>query len=233
MQSVILAGGLGTRLLPYTMFLPKPMLPLGEKPLLEHLIEWNVQHGLDDIVICISYLGRLIENYFGNGGEFGVSIQYARSKKPLATAGQLHTARDLLDDTFVCMYGDSLYDFDLGSMINAHRHNSAFITMALHRHTSTIPYGVIDTHADGSVLSWREKPKITNQINAGCYVMEPDIMKHIPADVPWGMDAVIKSTMNDGSKVYGHVFEGDFIDVGTRDSYDTLSQKYRERLKNV
>ena len=101
MKAIILAGGLGTRLQPYTTFIPKPMLPLGEKPLLEHLIEWIKKNGIKEIVICVSYLRKTIEDYFENGKRFGVKIEYAATNKPLATAGQLKTAEKFIDDTFV------------------------------------------------------------------------------------------------------------------------------------
>ena len=117
MKAVILAGGLGTRLKPYTNSLPKPMLPLGEKPILEHLIEWVRKNGVKEIVLCVSYLRKKIEDYFGDGEKFGVKIEYAISKKPLATAGQLKTAEKFIDGTFVCLYGDSIYNFSLRSMI--------------------------------------------------------------------------------------------------------------------
>src|SRR6266496_1352021 len=123
MKAVILAGGLGTRLQPYTFFIPKPMLPLGNKPLLEHLIEWvtsgnsknnsNSYSKIDHIILCVSYLHRTIEDYFEDGARFGIKIDYARSDRPLATAGQLKTAEKFLDDTFVCLYGDAVYAFDL------------------------------------------------------------------------------------------------------------------------
>ena len=109
MKAVILAGGLGTRLQPYTMFVPKPMLPLGEKPLLEHTIRWAKKNGIKSFVLCTSYLHRVIEDYFEDGARFGVNIEYSTVDKPLATAGQLKTAEEFIDDTFVCMYGDSIF----------------------------------------------------------------------------------------------------------------------------
>ena len=126
MKAVILAGGLGTRLQPYTMFVPKPMLPLGEKPLLEHTIRWAKKNGIKSFVLCTSYLHRVIEDYFEDGARFGVNIEYSTVDKPLATAGQLKTAEEFIDDTFVCMYGDSIFDFSLRSMISRHKRNKSF-----------------------------------------------------------------------------------------------------------
>jgi len=116
-KAVILAGGLGTRLQPYTTFLPKPMLPLGEKPILEHIIDWTRKNGVKSIVLCVSYLRKTIEDYFEEGKRLGVDIEYAISNKPLATAGQLKTAEDFIDGTFVCIYGDTIFDFSLRNMI--------------------------------------------------------------------------------------------------------------------
>src|ERR671932_50239 len=162
MKAVILAGGLGTRLQPYTFFIPKPMLPLGNKPLLEHIIEWLAHSGrktrkpmahkeeentedwknattnfapkkskIDHIILCVSYLHRTIEDYFEDGSRFGIKIEYARSERPLATAGQLKTAEKLLDESFVCVYGDSIYEFNLHKMIRQHNESKAFVTMAV------------------------------------------------------------------------------------------------------
>ncbi len=116
MKAVIIAGGLGVRLRPLTNKKPKPMLPLDKKPLLEHLIKWIKKNGIKDIVLCVSYLHETIEKYFEDGSKFGVKIEYAVSKKPLATAGQLKTAQKFIDDTFVCVYGDTIFDFNLKNM---------------------------------------------------------------------------------------------------------------------
>ena len=131
MKAIILAGGLGTRLYPYTKSLPKPMLPLGKKPILEHEIEWVKKNGINEIVICVSYLRKKIEDYFGDGKKFGVKIEYAISSKPLATAGQLKTAEKFIDDTFVCVYGDTILDFNLKNMVRRHKKKKSFVTMSL------------------------------------------------------------------------------------------------------
>ena len=154
MKVVILAGGLGTRLQPYTNSLPKPMLPLGEKPILEHLIEWIKKNGVKEIVLCVSYLRKKIEDYFGDGKKFGVKIEYAISKNPLATAGQLKTAEKFIDDTFVCLYGDSIYNFSLKNMISDHKRKKSTVTMSLYGYKFNMKYGVIDTTNTGRVTAW-------------------------------------------------------------------------------
>lgn len=233
MKAVILAGGLGTRLQPYTTFLPKPMLPLGEKPILEHLIEWTQKNGVKSIVLCVSYLRKTIEDYFEDGKRFGVNIEYAVSNKPLATAGQLKTAEEFIDDTFVCMYGDSIFDFNLRSMIKHHKQKKSFVTMNLYEYKTNLPYGVIETTKTGKVVAWNEKPEITANVNTGCYVMEPEIMELIPKNVPYGMDDVIRKAMAKNKLVSSVVSKKGFLDIGNKTTYRKANQEYLQKLGKI
>lgn len=233
MKAVILAGGLGTRLQPYTTFLPKPMLPLGEKPILEHLIEWTQKNGVKSIVLCVSYLRKTIEDYFEDGKRFGVNIEYAVSNKPLATAGQLKTAEEFIDDTFVCMYGDSIFDFNLRNMIKHHKQKKSFVTMNLYEYKTNLPYGVIETTKTGKVVAWNEKPEITANVNTGCYVMEPEIMELIPKNVPYGMDDVIRKAMAKNKLVNSVVSKKGFLDIGNKTTYRKANQEYLQKLGKI
>ena len=233
MKAVILAGGLGTRLQPYTTFLPKPMLPLGEKPILEHLVDWSKKNGIKSVVLCVSYLRKTIEDYFEDGKRFGVNIEYAVSNKPLATAGQLKTAEKFIDDTFVCMYGDSIFDFNLRSMINQHQQKKSFVTMSLYEYKTNLPYGVIETTKTGKVIAWNEKPEIKANINMGCYVMEPGVMDLIPKNIPYGMDDVIKKAMIKKKLIGSIVSKKGFLDIGNKASYKKANQEYLQKLGNI
>ncbi len=233
MKAVILAGGLGTRLQPYTTFLPKPMLPLGEKPILEHLMEWSKKNGVKSFVLCVSYLRKSIEDYFEDGKKFGVSIEYAISNKPLATAGQLKTAEKFIDDTFVCMYGDSIYGFNLRNMIKQHKQKKSFVTMSLKEYKTKLPYGVIETAKNNKVTAWNEKPEIKANINMGCYVMEPKIMKHIPKNKPYGMDSVIKNVMSKKKLVSSFISKNGFIDIGNKESYEKANSEFIRKLGRI
>jgi mannose-1-phosphate guanylyltransferase len=246
MKAVILAGGLGTRLQPYTFFIPKPMLPLGNKPLLEHIIEWlksnnnnsNAEGVIDHIVICVSYLHRTIEDYFEDGSRFGVKIEYARSERPLATAGQLKTAEKLLDDTFVCLYGDSIYEFNLANMIEEHRKFKAFISMALLSYKTKLKYGFIDVDIHGSgdnrITNWTEKPEVSGLINIGCYVIEPEFLKLIPISCAFGMDDAVRKTLEQKRIVKGYkVSESGFLDIGDKKSYLDAYKRYVEKLGKI
>ena len=233
MKAIILAGGLGTRLQPYTTFIPKPMLPLGEKPLLEHLIGWVKKNGVKDIVLCVSYLRKTIEDYFEDGKRFGVKIEYAVSNKPLATAGQLKTAEKLIDNTFVCIYGDSIFDFNLKNMINEHKKKKSFITMSLYEYKTSIKYGVIDTKNNGRVSAWNEKPEIKTKINMGCYIMERDILGFIPKNKSYGMDDVIKKAIYKRKKVNSILTKKEFIDIGDKETYEKTSLEYRKKIGKI
>lgn len=233
MKAIILAGGLGTRLLPLTKKTPKPMLPLGKKPILEHLIDWSSENGVKSIVLCVSYLRKTIEDYFEDGKKFGVNIEYAVSNKPLATAGQLKTAEEFIDDTFVCIYGDSIFDFSLKNMIKQHNAKKAFVTMSLNEYKTRLEYGVIETSKTGKVLDWKEKPEIKSNVNMGCYVMEPAVLKLIPKNKPYGMDDVIKKAMNRKKLVSSFITKKGFTDIGNKESYKKACDEYiQKRGKN-
>jgi len=229
-KAVILAGGLGTRLRPLTNNIPKPMLPLGEKPILEHIIDWTRKNGIKSIVLCVSYLRKTIEDYFEEGNRFDVNIEYAISNKPLATAGQLKTAEDFIDDTFVCIYGDSIFDFSLRNMIKQHIKKKAFVTMGLNEYKTNLPYGVIKTSNTGKVLRWNEKPEIKANVNMGCYVMEPKVLSLIPKNKPYGMDDVIKKAINRKKLVSSFITKKGFTDIGNNSSYKKANQDYIQKL---
>jgi mannose-1-phosphate guanylyltransferase len=235
MKAIILAGGLGTRLQPYTFFIPKPMLPLGNKPLLEHIIEWlkNDDNNIDDIIICVSYLHRTIEDYFEDGSRFGIRIEYARSDRPLATAGQLLTAKRFIDGRFVCVYGDSIYEFPLTEMIDEHDRLGAFISMALLSYKTRLKYGFIDVNGNSRVTAWDEKPEIKGLINVGCYVMEPEFIDLIPASNGYGMDDAVRKALDMKKVVNGYKIESGFIDIGDKKSYLQTYKKYVERLGKI
>ena len=229
MKAVILAGGLGTRLRPYTKSLPKPMLPLGGKPILEYEIEWARKNGIKEIVLCVSYLRNKIEDYFGDGKKFGVKIEYAVSKKPLATAGQLKTAEKFIDDTFVCLYGDSIYNFSLRNMIKHHKKSKANVTMSLFDYKFNLRYGMIDTKKSGQVTAWNEKPEFSAKINIGCYVMEPQVLKLIPKNRQYGMDDVIRKVLSSKKKVSSIISKKGFIDIGDKVTYEKTNEEYSKK----
>ena len=232
MKAVIIAGGLGTRLRPLTNNTPKPMLPIGEKPILEHLVNWTKRGGIKSIVLCVSYLKETIEDYFGDGEKFGVKIEYAISKKQLATAGQLKTAEKFIEDDFVCMYGDSIFNFSLKSMIKQHSIKKSFVTMSLSEYKTNLPYGVIETSKNGKVVNWKEKPQIKANVNMGCYIMNPQVFNLIPKNKPYGMDDVIKKAMKKKT-VNSFITKKGFIDIGNKESYKQARNEYDNKQRRI
>ncbi|MBM3897255.1 MAG: nucleotidyltransferase family protein [Thaumarchaeota archaeon] len=233
MYAVILAGGLGTRLRPYTLFLPKPMLPLADKPLLQHLIEWLKGNDVREVTICVSYLRKAIEEYFGNGKEFGVSINYARSSKPLGTAGQLKSGEPQLKERFVCLYGDSILNFNLKDAIKSHEKKKALVTMVLMEYKTNLKYGFIDLDTEGRVKVWREKPEVKGMINVGCYVMEKRFLRYIPKGKMYGMDIAFRTAIDAGEKIYGYPAKGTFIDIGDKKSYAAAYEKFLNEMGKI
>ena len=236
MKAVILAGGLGTRLQPYTFFIPKPMLPIGNKPLLEHILEWvKRNNGIDQIVICVSYLHRIIEDYFEDGSRFGMKIEYARSDRPLATAGQLKSAEKMLHETFVCLYGDSIYEFNLEAMINEHKESKALVSMALLPYKTNLKYGFIEVHGkEDRITSWREKPEVRGLINIGCYVIEPAFLNIIPPLSAFGMDDAVKKALEQRSIIKGfRIGSSGFVDIGDKKSYLEVYKRYVRKLGKI
>ena len=209
------------------------MLPLGEKPILEHLIDWTKKNGIKSVVLCVSYLKKSIEDYFEDGKRFGVNIEYAVANRPLATAGQLKTAEEFIDETFVCMYGDSIFDFNLRNMVKQHKQKKSFVTMSLYEYKTNLPYGVIETTKSGKVIAWNEKPEIKANVNMGCYVMEPEILQMIPSNKPYGMDDLLKKVMAKNKPVNSIVSKKGFLDIGNKASYRKANQEYLQKLGNI
>ena len=233
MKAVILAGGLGTRLRPLTDNKPKPMLPVGEKPILEHLVNWAKNNGIKSIVPCVSYLRKSIEDYFQDGKKFGIKIEYAVSSSQLATAGQLKTAQEFIDKDFVCLYGDSIFNFSLRNMMKQHSSKKAFITMSLNEYKTNLQYGVIETSKNGRVLSWNEKPEIKANINMGCYIMNPKVFSLIPKNKSYGMDDVIKKAMKRKEKVNSFITKKGFMDIGNKESYKQACEEYNKKIGKI
>ena len=229
-QAVILAGGLGTRLRPYTFLLPKPMLPVGPKPIMEHILEWLKGAGITDIVVSTGYLGKMLQEYFGDGAEWGVKIVYAASPHPLGTAGQLKAAEAKIKGRFICVYGDALLDFDLRRALDFHAAKGATATMVLMKYSAEMKYGFMETDREGRLTAWKEKPKISGYINVGCYVMERSFLKYIPAGKVYEMNDAFREAQEDGAGLYAIKVEGKFIDIGDRKSYKDANEMYTKKL---
>ena len=184
MKAVIMAGGEGTRLRPQTSNLPKPMLPLVGRPMMEHIVSLLRRHGITDIVVTVAFLPNAIRNYFGDGSELGVRMAYATEESPLGTAGSVRNAREQLTERFLVISGDVLTDIDLTSVIAFHEKNQALATIALCAVENPLEFGIVITREDGTIERFLEKPGwgqvFSDTINTGIYVLEPEIFERIP-----------------------------------------------------
>jgi mannose-1-phosphate guanylyltransferase / phosphomannomutase len=224
MKAVILAGGEGTRLRPLTSNQPKPMMPLVNRPMMEHIVRLLAQHGFDDIVVTVAFLANQIRDYFGDGSDFGVRMRYATEETPLGTAGSVRNASQELDDTFLVISGDVLTDIDLGGIVKAHQHAGALGSIALKRVENPLEFGIVITNPDGTIERFLEKPSwgevFSDTINTGIYVLEPSVFDFIPADevVDFAGD-VFPAVLDKKLPLIGTVVDGYWEDVGTLEAY--------------
>ncbi|MBV8160139.1 MAG: mannose-1-phosphate guanyltransferase [Acidimicrobiia bacterium] len=224
MKAVIMAGGEGTRLRPLTSNQPKPMMPLANRPMMEHIVRLLKEHGFDEIVVTLAFLPQAIRTYFGDGSEFGVRMVYATEETPLGTAGSVRNAREELTERFLVISGDVLTDFDLSAIVAFHDERKAMATIGLKAMENPLEFGIVITREDGSIERFLEKPTwgqvFSDTINTGIYVLEPEIFDAIPADqsVDFSGD-VFPKLLADGAPLYGYVAEGYWEDVGNLEAY--------------
>ncbi|MBI4304483.1 MAG: NDP-sugar synthase [Chloroflexi bacterium] len=237
MKAVILVGGKATRLLPLTANTPKAMVPVLNVPFLEHVIRHLSRHEVKEVVLAQGHLAQSIERYLGDGSQLGVRLHYSNEDIPLGTAGAVKNAERYLDDTFLVLNGDIFTDLDITDMTDFHRAKKAVATIALTPVDDPTSYGLIETTPDGRVTRFLEKPKrdevTTNTINAGTYVLEPEVLARIPPGASVSFEReVFPQLLAEGKPVYGYSSAAYWIDIGTPEKYlrlhhDLLTGKCR------
>ena len=219
-----MAGGEGTRLRPLTSNQPKPLMPLANRPMMEHVVRLLKAHGFEDIVVTLAFLPQTIRTYFGDGAEFGVRMVYATEETPLGTAGSVRNARDELDEPFLVISGDVLTDIDLSELVAVHERKGSLATLALKSMENPLEFGIVITREDGSIERFLEKPTwgqvFSDTVNTGIYVCDPAVFDYIPdgEQVDFSSD-VFPGLLADGKPIYGHIAEGYWEDVGTLEAY--------------
>jgi mannose-1-phosphate guanylyltransferase/phosphomannomutase len=224
MKAVIMAGGEGTRLRPLTSNAPKPMLPLVNRPMMEHVVELLKEHGFDEIVVTVAFMANAIRNYFGDGAEHGISIRYATEETPLGTAGSVRNAMEYLTERFLVISGDVLTDIDLGAIVRFHEDHKAMATIGLAHVENPLEFGIVITREDGTIERFLEKPTwgqvFSDTINTGIFVLEPEIFDYIPPDQPVDFSSeVFPRLLADGKPLFGAVADGYWEDVGNLEAY--------------
>ncbi len=224
MRAVILAGGKGTRLAPYTAVLPKPLMPIGEMPILEIVIRQLAYHHIQDITLAVGYLAELLMAYCGDGSRFGVKLDYSREEQPLGTAGPIALVPNL-DETFLVMNGDLLTTIDYGQMWNYHQERHAIATLASYHRQVKIDLGVIESE-DGWVKDYIEKPTYHYAVSTGIYIFEPQVLKFIEHGQRLDLPELVLRLMGAGQKVNLFNFDGYWLDIGRHDDYDSAIEEF-------
>lgn len=223
MKVVIQCGGKGTRLRPYTMVLPKPLMPVGSKPVLELLLKWLRRNGAQEIYITTGYLGHLIRTVCGDGRQWDMIINYTEEKEPLGTIGPLSLLRDRLDSTFLVINGDVLTDLSVKALLACHRQHGGALTVATMTRTIKTDFGLIEDQA-GRVTQFREKPVLSHLVSMGVYCMEPKALDYIPTGVPFGFDDLIVCMLDRGVPVSTFRHSGMWLDVGRVEDFQKAQE---------
>jgi NDP-mannose synthase len=226
MKAVILAGGKGSRLAPYTTVLPKPLMPIVDMPILEIVLKQLKSCGFTEIVIAVGHLAALIKAYFGDGEGLGIHIDYSLEATPLGTAGPLGNIEGL-DDSFLVMNGDILTDLDYAKFVEHHRAGGSIITIATHKRTVKIDFGVLET-VDGYVSEYIEKPTLDYLVSMGVYVMEPAVRKHIKRGEYLDLPDLVRLLLTSGEKVRAYPFEGRWLDIGRQEDFIEAQARFEE-----
>lgn len=229
-RAVILAGGKGTRLKPYTIALPKPLVPIQEFPILEIVIRQLAQQGFDHVTITISHLSELIKAFFGDGSKWNINIDYSLEEKPLSTMGPLTLINDLPED-FLIMNGDVLTDLHFGRFLENHISRKNVFTISSYRRKEKSEYGVLNTNSNNELINFFEKPEQEIQVSMGVYAANKEIMSLIPRDTFFGFDHLMLKLIEYSKLPRVTAFDGYWMDIGRPDDYQKASDDF-ESMKN-
>jgi NDP-sugar pyrophosphorylase family protein len=224
MKTFILAGGEGTRLRPYTYSVPKPMLMLGGKPILQFVVENLRRSGFKDLVVTAGYMADQITSYFGDGSKFGVRVEYSLEKERLNTAGSIVAFKGKLKETFAVVMGDHLTNVDMAEMLKSHKKSGAIATVALYHVKDPLEYGVADVEG-GRIVRFAEKPVLEHDYNTGIYIFEPEIFDYINPREDFAKN-VFPRLLEARKPINAFVFEGVWFDIGRVSDYERFVELF-------
>jgi NDP-sugar pyrophosphorylase family protein len=231
-KAIVLVGGEGTRLRPYTYEMPKVLLPIQGKPMVQHVLDLLKSHGVYDIFLSLGYKGDMVKEYFGDGSKFGLNIRYITEKTPLGTAGPLRLAEKYIDETFLLVWGDILSTIDLNDFMHFHKNGDSLATVALTTVEDPSRYGVASIKGS-KIVGFIEKPKKedapSNLINAGMVIMEPEVIdKYVPKKGKAMVEYDIYPKLAKEGKLAGYPFQGQWIDTGTPEAYEKAIKEWNK-----
>lgn len=218
-DAVLMAGGKGQRLRPLTEKLPKPMLPIGNKPIIEHNIDRLLKYGIQNIRISVNYLGHMLQDYFGDGAARSARIEYIREDKPLGTVGAVAQVREWKSDHILVMNSDLLTDIDYSDFFDTYSSDGADLAIAAVPYKVNVPYAVLETNGSNEVKALAEKPTYTYYSNAGIYLLKRELLQFIPKDCCYNMTDLIDVLMDNGYKVVSYPIHGYWLDIGKMNDY--------------
>jgi NDP-sugar pyrophosphorylase family protein len=223
MKAVIQCGGKGARLRPYTMVLPKPLMPVRSQPVLEVLLLWLRRNDVREVIVTTGYLGHIIKSFCGDGSQWDIDIVYTDEEQPLGTIGPLSMLRDTLDSTFLVINGDVITDLSLSAFVQYHHQRGGAVTVATSHRQTRMEYGVLEAR-EGLVAGFKEKPILSNLVSMGVYCMEPSVFEHIPANLPFGFDDLVLGLLKSDVPVYSYIHQGIWLDIGRVDDFQVAQE---------
>ncbi len=224
-RAVILAGGKGTRLKPYTISLPKPLVPIGEMPILEIIIRKLAQNGFDRVTITVNHMADIIRAFCGDGSKWGITIDYSLEDKPLSTMGPLKLINDL-PDNFLIMNGDVLTDLDFGAFYENHINEENIFTVSAYTREQKVDYGVLETGSDNKLVNFIEKPTTTYKVSMGVYMANKEILNFIPENQFYGFDHLMLDLIKNQKPATVKVHSGYWLDIGRPDDYEKACEDF-------
>jgi NDP-mannose synthase len=230
MKVVILAGGKGSRLYPYTVVLPKPLMPVGDLPILEVILRQLRCCRLTDITLAVGHLGNLIQTFFGDGSKWGMNIKYSFEDQPLGTVGPLSCLKDL-KQTFMVMNGDLLTTLDYTRLVEFHQEQKAIATVASQKRSVDVDFGVIQKDQDGRMTKYIEKPKLSYLVSMGVYIFEPEILDFIPKGEKLDFPELMQILLEGGRKVAIYESSDFWLDIGRPDDYQKAVEEFEKNRK--
>jgi mannose-1-phosphate guanylyltransferase len=232
MKAVIQAGGKGTRLRPYTLALPKPLMPVGDLTIIEVLLKWCRRWGIKDAWITVGYLGGLVKSLCGDGLQWDMRIEYSQEPEPLGTIGPLKLIEGHLNSTFLTINGDIISDLNLHNFSEFHRKKGGLITVGVTERKMKVDLGVLDSE-NGQMVGFREKPAIKFTASMGIYCMEPGILELIPGNVPFGFDDLMYAMMEQKLPVYLYRHDGLWLDIGREEDFRHAQEFFLRDYKSI
>jgi len=233
MQAVILAGGKGVRLRPYTTTLPKPLMPIGDKhAILEIVLDQLAGCGFTSVTLAINHLGPLIKAFVGDGSRWQLTVDYIEEDRPLSTVGPLFALKDQLPDEFLVMNGDVLTDLDYADLLNQHSLSGTGLTVAIAERTHRVEFGVLDVEAS-HIVGFREKPDLRYQVSMGVYGMSRLTLAPYPPGRPFGFDQLVLDLLARGENPATYPFAGFWLDIGRPEDYDEANRSFEENRSKL